>query len=114
MTAALTLSLAVFCASPQAPVDAAPRTDAARADTVAVRLFDEGMTFDSFLEATERRRDTWHGNYERAPMPADLAERALCELCPEQFLQFHDQFARQMRRECRANQRARLLGFRRE
>jgi hypothetical protein len=98
MTTALALSLAVICgptdglvagtpaweiagsetASP-ASVVIASRPDAhaaAPVDTLAVRLFEEGATFDAFLEATERRRETWHGNYERAAVPDDLLARA--------------------------------------
>ncbi|MBT8336468.1 MAG: thioredoxin family protein, partial [Gemmatimonadetes bacterium] len=67
---------AVVAPAVVAPAIVTPAVAGERADTVAVRLFEEGMTFDAFLEATERRRETWHGNYERADIPADLAARA--------------------------------------
>jgi hypothetical protein len=76
MTAALALSLAVICGSNEAPVEPAGTPLDARSDTLAVRLYDEGVPFADFLEATERRRDMWHDNYGKAEVPADLLARA--------------------------------------
>lgn len=67
---------AVLCGPVDAPPIPAPAPLAAPAtDTLEVRLYEEGAPFADFLEATRRRRDTWHGNYERADSYGDLLER---------------------------------------
>lgn len=70
------LSFTLVCGAPApAPAIASPRALAAPADTVVASLYDRGAAWTDFLEATDRRRDTWHANYERAEVFADLAAR---------------------------------------
>lgn len=54
-----------------------PATSApAPADSLLTRLWSEGQAWSDFLADTNRRRDTWHDNYARAEVFADLAARA--------------------------------------
>ncbi len=39
-------------------------------------LYEQGLAFDDFLAQAERRRKTWHGNYERGLVPDSLLDRA--------------------------------------
>lgn len=65
MSSSLTFLLAV-CLAPEpapAPIDYAA-------------LWEQGITFEVFLDEAVRRRDQWHANYGRGPAPADLVARA--------------------------------------
>lgn len=74
MTSALMLSFAVVCGAPSPGPVTAPLLPVA-ADTIEARIYGEGTAWADFLEATDRRRDTWHANYEGAEVFADLAAR---------------------------------------
>ena len=64
-----------------AEADASPENTAALAGEPTdgsnwSTIYAEGITFEAFLDAADRRRDTWHTNYERAEVPDDVLERA--------------------------------------
>lgn len=60
----------------EAAVGASRAAGFAAPDTLLTRLWGEGREWSTFLDDTRRRRDTWHDNYARAEVFADLAERA--------------------------------------
>ncbi len=76
MTSMLMLSFTLACgASAPAPAVATPASLAPAADTVVASLYARGASWRDFLEATDRRRETWHANYEGAEVFPDLEAR---------------------------------------
>ncbi|MEQ9570187.1 MAG: thioredoxin family protein [Longimicrobiales bacterium] len=75
VTLPLAFGLFVVCGTAPAPSPAGAAPVVAPADTLLARLWSEGQEWPEFLDDTRRRRDTWHDNYERATVFADLAER---------------------------------------
>lgn len=67
---ALSFAAAMACAP------AANGAPAAPADTSHRRTYEGGVTFASFLERAERRKDQWSANYRNAVVPDALAARA--------------------------------------
>lgn len=87
IAAALSILATVGCGAgtAQAPADGNASSATSEAQPVAAvetsgesfeGLFQQGVTFDVFLDEADRRRDTWHGNYERARVPDALLARA--------------------------------------
>lgn len=64
--------------SPEGMADAAPVAGASEMVAGAdwLEVYDQGVTFAAFIEAADRRRETWHGNFARAAVPDLVSERA--------------------------------------
>jgi hypothetical protein len=76
------LSVALSCAEP----GAAPAGRVAIADSSYVALFNEGVTFKSFLDSAKRRKEQWEKNYGRAVVPDALLTRARAATGPWKIL----------------------------
>ena len=46
------------------------------AQSTAASLYESGVTFAEFLDAADRREETWHGNFDGAEVSSDLMQRA--------------------------------------
>jgi len=70
-----TLTLAALVALTPAPDTRCTEAVAALDDSLR-EMYEEGVTFEAFLDGARRRRDLWLSNYARSEVPADLLARA--------------------------------------
>lgn len=74
------LAVAMSCSEP------AIEPARATADSAYAALFDEGVTFKTFLEGAKRRKEQWEKNYAQAVVPDALLTRARAAAGPWKIL----------------------------